>query len=72
MNFIGESLCAQKLLYPWRYFDDILYACITGQDSVWLARIVALPCWPFELSPLNELYRGKHVRSITLIPLEIF
>ena len=27
---------------------------------------------PFELSPMNELYRGKLVRSITLIPLEIF
>ena len=21
--------------------------------------LVALPCWPFELSPMNELYRGK-------------
>ena len=26
----------------------------------------------FELSPLNELYRGKLVRSITLISFEIF
>ena len=31
------------------------------------ARMVALLCWPFELSPLNELNRGKLVRSITLI-----
>ena len=31
------------------------------------ARMVALPCWPFGLSPLNELDRGKLVRSITLI-----
>ena len=23
-----------------------------------LARKVALPCWPFDLSPLNELYMG--------------
>ena len=30
------------------------------------ARRVALPCWPFELSPLNEFYRGKLVHSITL------
>ena len=22
------------------------------------ARMVALPCWPFDLSPLNELYIG--------------
>ena len=34
--------------------------------------MVALPFWPFELSSLNELYRGKLVRSITLIPFEIF
>ena len=26
----------------------------------------------FELSPLNELYRGKLVHTITLIPFEIF
>ena len=36
------------------------------------ARMVALPCWPFELSFLNELYRGMFVGSITLIPFEIF
>ena len=36
------------------------------------ARMVALPCWPFELSPLNELYREKLVRLITHIPIEIF
>ena len=34
--------------------------------------MVALPCWPFEISPLNELYSGKLVRSITLIPYENF
>ena len=34
--------------------------------------MVALPCWPFELSLLNELYKGKLVRSITFIPFEIF
>ena len=33
---------------------------------------VAPPCCPLELSLLNELYRGKLVRSITLIPFEIF
>ena len=26
----------------------------------------ALPCWPFELSPLNVLYRGTLMGSITL------
>ena len=30
-------------------------------------RIVALPCWLFEFSPLNGFYRGMLVRSITLI-----
>ena len=30
------------------------------------------PCCPFELSCLNELYRGKHVHSITHLPFEIF
>ena len=36
------------------------------------ARIVTPPRYPFELSPLNEPYRGKLVRSITLIPFESF
>ena len=36
------------------------------------ARMVALPCWPSELSSLNELYRGKLVCSITLIPFVIY
>ena len=30
--------------------------------------MIAPPCCPFELSPLNELKRGKLLRSITLIP----
>ena len=34
--------------------------------------IIALTCWPFEISPLNELYMGKLVRSITALPFEIF
>ena len=33
--------------------------------------MVALPCWPFELPPLNGLYRVKLVRSIPLIPFKI-
>ena len=33
--------------------------------------MVALPCWPFQLSPLKELYWGKLLSSITLIPFEI-
>ena len=28
------------------------------------ARMVAFPCWPFELFSLKELYRGKLVHSI--------
>ena len=40
--------------------------------AVFRMQINALPCWPFGLSPLNELNRGKLVRSVTLIPLEIF
>ena len=30
------------------------------------------PCCPFELSPLHELYNGKLVHLIPLIPYEIF
>ena len=44
---------------------------MSGQDGVSRARMGALPCWPFELSPLNELYRGNRVRSITLVPFEM-
>ena len=36
------------------------------------ARMVARLCWPFELSPLNELYREILVPLITLIPFEMF
>ena len=35
------------------------------------ARMVALLCCTFELSPLNELYSGKLVRSKPLEPFEI-
>ena len=52
-----------------RYFDDIRYASISGQDRVSHARMVA-PL--FELSPLNKINRGKLVRFITLIPFETF
>ena len=31
------------------------------------SKLVALPCWTFELSPLNQLYRGKLVRSIDIV-----
>ena len=52
MNFIGECLCAQILLYPLIYFNDIWYTYIPGQDGVPRARMVAplavllsyLPC----------------------------
>ena len=36
------------------------------------ARMVARLCWPFELFPLNDLYREILVRLITLIPFEMF
>ena len=38
-------------------FDRYIY--ISGQDSVSHARMVTLPCFLFELSPLNELEKGK-------------
>ena len=34
--------------------------------------MVAPLCCPFELSPLNELYRRKLVRSITLIQMRYY
>ena len=71
-EFYRGSMCYQYLLYPLRYFDDIWYTCISGQDGVSRSRMVALLCLAFELSFLNELYRGKPVRSITLISFEIF
>ena len=49
-----------------------MYKCISGQDSVSRARMVSLPCWHFELSPWNKLYRGQFVRLITLIPSRYF
>ena len=45
---------------------------ISGQDDVSRARMVAPSYCNFELSHLNEHHRGKHVRSIALIPFEIF
>ena len=56
-------------LLPFEYFDDIWYTCISGQDGVSRARMIAFPCFHFELSPLNDFYRGKLVRSITLYTL---
>ena len=40
---------------------------MSGQDDVLRARMVAPPCYPFELSPLNELYRGKLMSSLHVI-----
>ena len=40
--------------------------------SVTGARMFAPPDCPFELSVLNELYRGKLVSSITFLPFEIY
>ena len=49
-----------------------IHVYLSCQDSVLHAKMVALPCCPFELSPLNELKNGKLVHSITLIAFEIF
>ena len=59
-------------LIPFEIFDDIWYTFISSQDGVSHAVMVVPPCCPFELSPLNELYMGKLVHPITLIPCEIF
>ena len=58
-----ERLCAQYLLYPLRYFDDIWYTYISGQDEMSRAIIVSPPGCPFELSPFNEHKSGKLVHS---------
>ena len=55
-----------------RYLDDIWNVYISDQDGILLVRMVAPPCSTFELAPLNKLYWGKIVRSITLIPFKIF
>ena len=59
-------------LIPCEIFYDIWYTYMSGQDNVTHAIMVALPCCPFGLSPLNELNRGKLVPSILLIFFEIF
>ena len=40
-------------------FFIIFGVCISDQDSVSHARVVTLPCYLFELSPMNEIERGK-------------
>ena len=42
MNFIGESLCAQYLFYPLKYFDDIRHTYISGQDDMSRASLLLL------------------------------
>ena len=34
--------------------------------------MVAFPFWPFELSPLNELYRGKHVHILMIFGIHVY
>ena len=51
-------------------FGILIY--ISGQDYASHARMGAPPCCPFESSPKEELYREKLVRSITLLPFEMF
>ena len=52
-------------LIPSRYFGDIWYAYISGQNDV--LRALMVTCHHLELSPLNKLYKGK----ITHKPFEI-
>ena len=63
-----NELCALNNSHT---FGDILNTCISGQDGGSRARVAAPPCWPCELSHLNEFHRGKLVHSITLITLEL-
>ena len=50
---------------------------MVGMDGVsramqeWLLSL-ALPCWPFDLLSLNEVYRRELMLSITLYPLRYF
>ena len=58
-----------------RYFEDILYTYISGEGGVskgvcHVHECLFPPDCPFQLSSLNELYRGKLLRSITFIPFE--
>ena len=64
-----NELCA---LNNFHTLGDILNTCISGQDGVSRARVAAPPCWPCELSHLNEFYWGKLVYSKTLLTLELF
>ena len=50
-----------------RYFDDIWYSFISGLYNVSHAKMTATPCYTFELSPLNQLYRRELVSSIIVI-----
>ena len=42
-----------------RYFDDIWEEYISGLKGVPLVRMVTLPCFLLQLSPLNELESGN-------------
>ena len=44
MNFIGESLCTQLLLYPYRHFNDIWYTYISGEDVSHARMVAPLSC----------------------------
>ena len=42
---------------------DIWHTCISGQDGVSHARMVAPLCCPFELSPLND-FKGQSLCAL--------
>ena len=55
-NELFKGKTYQCLLHNFHTLSDILiiYSIILGQDSVSHVKIVALPCFLFELSPLMQ------------------
>ena len=63
---------AQKLLHHIRYFDDICCTSISGQGDVLGAKSVAPPCYPFDISPLNDIANQDVVSYAKMIALFCF
>ena len=51
LNQTNKILNPQLLAFPFRYFDIIWYGYIANQDGVSYAKMIALFCFVFELSP---------------------
>ena len=55
-------------LIPFKIFLwYLVYIYILRQADVLSVRLVPPPCYPFELSPSNEFYKGKLASSIIVI-----